>query len=188
MVGDGEAETGPLATAWHSNKFLNPAATGAVLPVLHLNGYKINNPSILARISRREIEALFEGYGYTPYFVEVSTTSMHQAMAPTLEHCVAEIRAIQEDARQTGVIRRTAVADGHPAQPEGWTGPRTGGRPLPRGLLAVPPGAVGGRARPARRPESSGAVASATPTATACSTGQRFAPSCATLAPSGSTG
>ncbi|MBV8293311.1 MAG: phosphoketolase, partial [Mycobacterium sp.] len=87
MVGDGESETGPLATAWHSNKFLNPVRDGAVLPVLHLNGYKINNPSILARISHREIEALFEGYGYAPCFVEGSDPeTMHQAMAATLEH------------------------------------------------------------------------------------------------------
>src|SRR6204780_3783221 len=95
VVGDGEAETGPLATAWHSNKFLNPVRAGAVLPVLHLNGYKINNPTILARINHGELEALFCGYGYEPYFVEGSEPeSMHQAMAATLEHCVEEIRRI----------------------------------------------------------------------------------------------
>ncbi len=83
MVGDGEAETGTLATSWHSNKFLNPITDGAVLPVLHLNGYKINNPTILARISRKELDALFVGYGYTPYFVEGGEPgSMHQAMPP----------------------------------------------------------------------------------------------------------
>jgi xylulose-5-phosphate/fructose-6-phosphate phosphoketolase len=97
MVGDGEAETGPLATSWHSNKFLNPITDGAVLPVLHLNGYKINNPTVLARISHEELEALFFGYGYTPYFVEGSDpASMHQAMAATLEQCVLEIRKIQK--------------------------------------------------------------------------------------------
>ena len=103
MVGDGESETGPLATSWHSNKFLNPITDGAVLPVLHLNGYKINNPTLLARISHEELEALFVGYGYTPLFVEGSEpASMHQAMAATLEHCVLEIRRFQEEARQTG--------------------------------------------------------------------------------------
>src|SRR5436309_5581688 len=101
MVGDGEAESGPLATSWHSNKFLNPARDGAVLPILHLNGYKINNPTLLARISHDELEALFKGYGYTPYFVEGSEVdSMHQAMAATLEHCVNEIRRFQEEARR----------------------------------------------------------------------------------------
>ena len=96
VVGDGEAETGPLATSWHSNKFLNPIMDGAVLPVLHLNGYKINNPAILARIGHTELAGLFSGYGYIPYFVEGSDPpSMHQAMAATLEHCVLEIRKIQ---------------------------------------------------------------------------------------------
>src|SRR5271156_2214364 len=100
MVGDGEAETGPLATSWHSNKFLNPIRDGAVLPVLHLNGYKINNPTLLARISREELESLFIGYGCTPYFVEGSDPeTMHQAMAATLEHCVLEIRKFQNEAR-----------------------------------------------------------------------------------------
>jgi xylulose-5-phosphate/fructose-6-phosphate phosphoketolase len=110
MVGDGESETGPLATTWHSNKFLNPIADGAVLPVLHLNGYKINNPTILARISHEELAALFFGYGYTPYFVEGSDPqTMHQAMAATLEHCVLEIRKFQEEARRTGRALRPPV-------------------------------------------------------------------------------
>ncbi len=110
MVGDGESETGPLATSWHSNKFLNPITDGAVLPVLHLNGYKINNPTILARISREELEALFVGYGYIPYFVEGSEPeSMHQAMAATLEHCVLTIRKFQ--------VRR-----GRAARPSGRAG------------------------------------------------------------------
>jgi xylulose-5-phosphate/fructose-6-phosphate phosphoketolase len=92
MPGDGESETAPLATSWHSNKFLNPRRDGAVLPVLHLNGYKINNPAVLTRISHEELEHLFQGYGWTPYFVEGSDPeSMHQAMAATLDHCVAVI-------------------------------------------------------------------------------------------------
>src|ERR1700709_707089 len=102
MVGDGEAETGPLATSWHSNKFLNPVQDGAVLPILHLNGYKIANPTILARIPHDELEALFRGYGYEPYFVEGDDPeTMHQKMAATLERCVLEIRAIQDKARNT---------------------------------------------------------------------------------------
>jgi xylulose-5-phosphate/fructose-6-phosphate phosphoketolase len=125
MVGDGEAETGPLATSWHSNKFLNPCTDGAVLPVLHLNGYKINNPTVLARISREELEALFVGYGYTPYFVEGSDhDSMHQAMAATMEHCVLEIRAIQEKARSSGKAFRPRWPMIILRSPKGWTAPR----------------------------------------------------------------
>jgi xylulose-5-phosphate/fructose-6-phosphate phosphoketolase len=125
MVGDGESETGPLATSWHSNKFLNPITDGAVLPVLHLNGYKINNPTVLARISHEELEALFVGYGYTPYFVEGSDTqSMHQAMAATLEHCVLEIRKIQEEARRTGKALRPRWPMIVLRSPKGWTAPR----------------------------------------------------------------
>src|SRR5689334_13609356 len=100
VIGDGEAETGPLATSWHSNKFLNPARDGAVLPILNLNGYKIANPTILARISHDELEALFVGYGYRPYFVEGSDpVEMHQKMAETLDAATAEIRAIWDEAR-----------------------------------------------------------------------------------------
>jgi xylulose-5-phosphate/fructose-6-phosphate phosphoketolase len=125
MVGDGEAETGPLATSWHSNKFLNPITDGAVLPVLHLNGYKINNPTLLARISHDELEALFVGYGYTPYFVEGSDPeSMHQAMAATLEHCVLEIRKVQEEARRTGKAFRPRWPMIILRSPKGWTAPR----------------------------------------------------------------
>jgi xylulose-5-phosphate/fructose-6-phosphate phosphoketolase len=125
MVGDGESETGPLATSWHSNKFLNPITDGAVLPVLHLNGYKINNPTVLARISHAELEALFVGYGYTPYFVEGSDTeSMHQAMAATLEHCVLEIRKIQDEARRTGRAVRPRWPMIILRSPKGWTAPR----------------------------------------------------------------
>ena len=125
MVGDGEAETGPLATAWHSTKFLNPITDGAVLPVLHLNGYKINNPTILARISHKELEALFVGYGWTPYFVEGSDLeSMHQAMAGTLERCVVEIRKYQKEARESGKAVRPRWPMIVLRSPKGWTGPR----------------------------------------------------------------
>ncbi len=125
VVGDGESETGPLATSWHSNKFLNPITDGAVLPVLHLNGYKINNPTILARISREELTALFVGYGYTPYFVEGNDPpSMHQAMAATLEHCVLEIRKFQEEARRTGQAFRPRWPVIILRSPKGWTAPR----------------------------------------------------------------
>ena len=125
MVGDGESETGPLATSWHSNKFLNPITDGAVLPVLHLNGYKINNPTVLARVSHEELEALFVGYGYTPYFVEGSDPrTMHQAMAATLEQCVLEIRKIQEEARRTGKAFRPRWPMVVLRSPKGWTAPR----------------------------------------------------------------
>ena len=125
MVGDGESETGPLATSWHGNKFLNPNSDGAVLPVLHLNGYKINNPTVLARITHQELEALFVGYGYTPYFVEGSEPkSMHQAMAATLEHCVLEIRRFQEEARRTGKAFRPRWPVVILRSPKGWTAPR----------------------------------------------------------------
>ena len=138
VAGDGEAETGPLATAWHSNKFLNPARDGAVLPVLHLNGYKINNPSILARVSRTRSWKRSSAATATRRTSSRAPTrdTMHQAMAATLEHCVAEIRAIQEDARQTGVAARPALADDHPPHPEGLDRPARGRRPLPGGLLA----------------------------------------------------
>ena len=125
VVGDGEAETGPLATSWHSNKFLDPVRDGAVLPVLHLNGYKINNPTILARIPRDELEALFRGYGYAPCFVEGSDIdSMHQAMAATLEHCIIEIRRIQAAARAAGRAERPRWPMVILRSPKGWTCPR----------------------------------------------------------------
>jgi xylulose-5-phosphate/fructose-6-phosphate phosphoketolase len=125
VVGDGEAETGPLATSWHSNKFLNPIRDGAVLPVLHLNGYKINNPTLLARISHEELEALFVGYGYTPLFVEGNDPrSMHQAMAVTMEHAVLQIRKIQQEARQSGKAQRPRWPMIILRSPKGWTAPR----------------------------------------------------------------
>ncbi|KAK8843519.1 hypothetical protein IAR55_007179 [Kwoniella newhampshirensis] len=125
MVGDGESETGPLATSWHSTKFLNPITDGAVLPVLHLNGYKINNPTVLARISHEELEALFIGYGWKPYFVEGSDLdSMHQAMAATLEQAVAEIKQYQKQARSTGKAFRPRWPMVILRSPKGWTAPR----------------------------------------------------------------
>ncbi len=124
VVGDGEAETGPLATSWHINKFINPVRDGAVLPVLNLNGYKINNPTLLARISHEELENLFKGYGYTPYFVEGSDTeTMHQAMAATLDHCVQEIRALQKEARGKGSVLRPRWPMIVLRTPKGWTAP-----------------------------------------------------------------
>lgn len=125
MVGDGEAETGPLATSWHSTKFLNPITDGAVLPVLHLNGYKINNPTVLARISHKELEDLFRGYGWTPYFVEGDDLdSMHQAMAATLEQCVTDIKKYQTEARSSGKAVRPRWPMVILRTPKGWTGPR----------------------------------------------------------------
>jgi xylulose-5-phosphate/fructose-6-phosphate phosphoketolase len=135
VVGDGEAETGALAASWHSNKFLNPARDGAVLPILHLNGFKIANPTVLARISREELTQLFQGYGYDPYFVEGSDPAvMHQALAGVLDQTLHQIREIQKAARSTGkdkklerprwpmIIFRT---------PKGWTGPKfVDGKPV----------------------------------------------------------
>jgi xylulose-5-phosphate/fructose-6-phosphate phosphoketolase len=124
-VGDGEAESGPLATSWHSNKFLNPIRDGAVLPVLHLNGYKIANPTVLARIPHDELEALLIGYGHKPYFVEGEDPSaMHQQMASALEQCVLEIRAIQQHARSTGDVSRPRWPMIVLRSPKGWTGPK----------------------------------------------------------------
>lgn len=125
VVGDGEAETGALATAWHSNKFLNPIRDGAVLPILSLNGYKIANPTILARISEDELIQLFEGYGYTPFIVEGSDTEqMHQDMAAATERCVEMIRQFQQHARQTGQASRPKWPMIILRSPKGWTGPK----------------------------------------------------------------
>jgi xylulose-5-phosphate/fructose-6-phosphate phosphoketolase len=124
VVGDGEAETGPLATSWHINKFLNPIRDGAVLPILNLNGYKINNPTLLARISHQELEDLFKGYGYTPYFVEGSDPeSMHQAMAATLDDCMQRIRSIQRECRDSGIATRPRWPMIVLRTPKGWTSP-----------------------------------------------------------------
>ncbi|SEN73534.1 xylulose-5-phosphate/fructose-6-phosphate phosphoketolase [Nitrosomonas marina] len=124
VVGDGEAETGPLATAWHSNKFLNPVLDGAVLPILHLNGYKIANPTVLARLSHEELESLFVGYGHTPYWVEGSDPeTMHQSMAATLDTVITDIKAIQTNARKTGNVTRPRWPMIILRTPKGWTGP-----------------------------------------------------------------
>jgi len=129
VVGDGEAETGPLATAWHSNKFLNPATDGAVLPILHLNGYKIANPTILARIEPDELDQLLRGYGWTPILVEGHDPAlMHEAMAAALDTAVEQIRRIQQEARGPGSLGRNPTRARWPMivlkSPKGWTGPK----------------------------------------------------------------
>jgi xylulose-5-phosphate/fructose-6-phosphate phosphoketolase len=140
VVGDGEAETGPLATSWHSNKFLNPVHDGAVLPILHLNGYKIAGPTILARISHEELDALFRGYGYTPYFVEydesandaeAESLAMHERMAATLDIVIADIHRIQHEARSNGFTERPRWPMIVLRSPKGWTGPKiVNGKPV----------------------------------------------------------
>ncbi|MGF2034675.1 MAG: phosphoketolase family protein [Nostoc sp. CmiVER01] len=125
VVGDGEAETGALATSWHSNKFLNPVHDGAVLPILHLNGYKIANPTVLARITHEELESLFVGYGYKPYFVEGDDPAdVHQQMAATLDITIAEIQSIQREARVHGFTKRPQWPMIVLKTPKGWTGPK----------------------------------------------------------------
>lgn len=124
VVGDGEAETGPLATAWHSNKFLNPQRDGAVLPILHLNGYKINNPTLLARISHEELDALFRGYGWTPYYVEgEEPMDMHRQMSKVMDQCMQDIRQIQQQARTQDDVSRPRWPMIILRSPKGWTGP-----------------------------------------------------------------
>jgi len=125
VVGDGEAETGPLATSWHSNKFLNPVHDGAVLPILHLNGYKIAGPTVLARIPHDELESLFRGYGYTPHFVEGDDPDkMHELMAATIDEVTADIRRIQQEARTHGFKTRPSWPMIIFRSPKGWTGPK----------------------------------------------------------------
>ena len=125
VVGDGEAETGPLATSWHSNKFLNPVTDGVVLPILHLNGYKIANPTVLARISHEELNDLFRGYGYTPYFVEGNEpAAMHQLMAETLDAIISDIQRIKDDARRDGGSARPRWPMIILRTPKGWTCPK----------------------------------------------------------------
>lgn len=125
VVGDGEAETGPLATAWHSNKFLNPVKDGAVLPILHLNGYKIANPTIFARIPREELQSLLVGYGYAPHFVEgTEPAAVHQKMAATLDVVITEIQTIQRNARANGAMTRPRWPMIVLNTPKGWTGPK----------------------------------------------------------------
>src|SRR3954471_21617766 len=125
VIGDGEAETGPLATAWHSNKFLNPVTDGAVIPILHLNGYKIANPVVLARIPREELRQLLLGYGWEPYFVEGhDPVVVHALMAAALDRVVDDIRGIQKSAREDGYRSRPRWPMIVLATPKGWTGPR----------------------------------------------------------------
>ena len=125
VIGDGEAETGPLATAWHSNKFLNPITDGAVLPILHLNGYKIANPTVLARIEHEELDQLLRGYGWTPYFVEGDDPEqMHQLMAGVLETAIEKIKEIQSNARKNNDTTRPRWPMIVLQSPKGWTGPK----------------------------------------------------------------
>ena len=132
VIGDGEAETGPLAASWHSNKFLNPVRDGAVLPILHLNGYKISNPTVLGRLSDEELESLFVGYGHKPYFVEGDEPEvMHQLMAATLDTVLAEIKLIQGEARKNGFKKRPQWPMIVLRSPKGWTGPKmVDGKPV----------------------------------------------------------
>src|SRR5690242_16900870 len=132
VIGDGEAETGALATSWHSNKFLNPARDGAVIPILHLNGYKIANPTVLARISKEELTDLLTGYGHKPYFVEGDEPeAMHQLMAATLDTVLDDIERIQTNARQNGVTERPQWPMIVLRTPKGWTGPKfVDGKPV----------------------------------------------------------
>src|SRR5439155_25307096 len=124
VVGDGEAETGPLAASWHSNKFLNPERDGAVVPILHLNGYKIASATVLARLSHQELENLFAGYGYRPHFVEGDDpTAMHQLMASTLDAVFDSVREIQTSARTSGFRKRPIWPMIVLRTPKGWTGP-----------------------------------------------------------------
>jgi xylulose-5-phosphate/fructose-6-phosphate phosphoketolase len=124
VVGDGESETGPLATSWHINKFLNSMRDGAILPIQHLNGYKINNPGIWTRVPREEIEAFFRGNGWIPYFVEGSdAASKHQAMAATLDHCIADIQTAQKKACDAGKPFRPRWPMIVLRSPKGWTSP-----------------------------------------------------------------
>src|SRR5436305_3309002 len=132
VVGDGESETGPLATSWHSNKFLNPARDGAVMPILHLNGYKIAGPTVLARLPQTELQSLFEGYGYEPHFVEGDDPEpMHQLMAATLDNVIEKIRVIQLQARSNGSSKLPSWPMIVLRTPKGWTGPKfVDGKPV----------------------------------------------------------
>ena len=157
VVGDGEAETGPLATGWHGNKFLNPARDGCVLPILHLNGYKIANPCFLARIPKDELQKFFEGMGYKPYFVEGhDPAAVQQQLAGVLDTVVAEIKQIWADARTKGVAKRPAWPMIVFRTPKGWTCPAGDRRQEVRGLLALASGADGrhGQARAHSHPRT----------------------------------
>jgi phosphoketolase len=139
VIGDGEAETGPLATAWHGNKFLDPVHDGAVLPILHLNGYKISNPTVLARISHQELDSLLRGCGWTPFFVEGHEPEpMHRAMASTLDTVVQQIRQIQSAAREHGNTSPAAVANDRTEFPEGLDRTENRRRAAERGHVSFP--------------------------------------------------
>ena len=187
VVGDGEAETGPLATAWHSNKFLNPATDGAVLPILHLNGYKIANPTLLARISREELEQLLRGCGWTPFFVEGHEPAlMHEAMAATLDLAVARIKEIQEDARLRGNAERPRWPMIVLVSPKGWTGPKVvDGRPIEGTFRAHQIPLTGPRTNPEHLRQLEAWLKSYRPEEL-FDDGGRFRPELADLAPAGS--
>ena len=155
VVGDGESETGPLATSWHISKFLNPTRDGAVLPILHLNGYKINNPTLLARISHEELEGLLRGYGWTPYFVEGSEAdSMHHAMAATTEHCISEIRSVQAETRKSGIAKRPRWPMIVMRTPKGWGAPKEFEGHRLEGFWRAHQVMTGGCEKKSREPES----------------------------------
>ena len=160
VVGDGEAETGSLATSWHSNKFVSPVRDGTVLPILHLNGYKIANPSFLARIPEHELRALFEGYGYHPLFVSGDDPpTMHREFAAVLDQALDEIAAIQSAARIGGGDGAAALADDRLSLAEGLDGAEGGRRPAHRRHLALAPGSARRRARGSRTPGPARAMA-----------------------------
>ena len=151
VIGDGEAETGPLATAWQSTKFLNPVSDGAVLPILHLNGYKISNPTVLARIEHEELDQFLRGCGWDPRYVEGDDPEqMHELMATVLDETIEAIHTIQTDARTDGDTTRPRWPMIVLRSPKGWTGPKIGRRPADRGHLPRPPGAAAGRRGPSR--------------------------------------
>ncbi len=166
VVGDGEAETGPLATAWHSNKFLNPVTDGAVLPILHLNGYKISNPTVLARITREELEQLLRGYGWTPYFVEGHEPEvMHEAMAATLDAVVEQIKQVQREARVDAQSRASTLADDRAEFAERLDRSERGRRPAQRRYVPCAPGSAVGPGCPSRASRALANVARELPTA-----------------------
>ena len=187
VIGDGEAETGPLAASWHSNKFLNPAVDGAVLPILQLNGYKIANPTVLARIPHAELESLLRGYGYRPITVAGDDPAVvHQQLAAALDDAFDDIAAIQRAARSGEHDRAAGVADDRAAHPQGLDRTESGRRQAGRGHLAGAPGAARRDARQPRAPRAAGRVAAQLSRPRSCSTGTaRCAPSCGRWRPAG---
>ncbi len=157
VVGDGEAETGPLATAWQSNKFINPINDGVVLPILHLNGFKISNPTVLSRIEHEELEQFFRGCGWTPFFVEGDQPEeMHQLMAITLEKVIESIHQIQTNARNNKDPTRPRWPMIVLRSPKGWTGPKVVDGLQNRGNFSVTPGTYSSGPRASRAPETAG--------------------------------